>query len=165
MSVHLEIHCCKFYNQDIQVQHTYFLVIPRDDTISIEVQLDQSAEINEEKINALEMELWNKQYHITSILGYLASISYNPWDRDVYRGFAKMCDGELKKLVSFHLCLHWVETSLESFLFAWTASWGHSIMTSKCSSCIADGGTFMDNGMTMFGRYHHELVVAQDYFE
>ena len=119
----------------------------------------------EEKINALEMELWNKQYHITSILGYLASISYNPWDRDVYRGFAKMCDGELKKLVFFHLCLHWVETSLESFLFAWTASWGHSIMTSKCSSCIADGGTFMDNGMTMFGRYHHELVVAQDYFE
>ena len=30
----------------------------------------------EEKINALEMELWNKQYHITSILGYLSSISY-----------------------------------------------------------------------------------------
>ena len=55
----------------------------------------------EEKINALEMELWNKQYHITSILGYLASISYNPWDRDVYRGFAKMCDGELKKTCIF----------------------------------------------------------------
>ena len=34
----------------------------------------------EEKINELEMELWNKRY-ITSILGYLASISYNPWDR------------------------------------------------------------------------------------
>ena len=35
----------------------------------------------EEKINELEMELWNKRYYITSILGYLASISYNPWDR------------------------------------------------------------------------------------
>lgn len=46
------------------------------------------------KINELEMELWNKQYHITFILGYLASISYNPWDRAVYRGFAKMCDNE-----------------------------------------------------------------------
>ena len=46
------------------------------------------------KINELEMELWNKQYHITSILGNLASISYNPWDRAVYRGFGKMCDNE-----------------------------------------------------------------------
>ena len=47
-----------------------------------------------DKINELEMELWNKQYRITSILGYLASISYNPWDRDVYRGFVRMCDDE-----------------------------------------------------------------------
>ena len=27
------------------------------------------------KINELEMELWNKRYYITSILGYLSSIS------------------------------------------------------------------------------------------
>ena len=49
---------------------------------------------SKKKINELEMELRNKQYHSTSILGYLASISYNPWDRAVYRGFAKMCDNE-----------------------------------------------------------------------
>ena len=60
MSVDLEIHCCKFYNQDIQVQRTYFLVIPRDDTISIEVQLDQSAEINEETIKPWTNQPW---YH------------------------------------------------------------------------------------------------------
>ena len=48
----------------------------------------------QEKINELEMELWNKRYYITSILGYLASISYNPWDRAVYRGFINMCDDE-----------------------------------------------------------------------
>ena len=29
----------------------------------------------EEKINELEMELWKKRYDITSILGYLSSIS------------------------------------------------------------------------------------------
>ena len=46
----------------------------------------------EEKINELEMELWNKRYYITSILGYLASISYNPWDRAVYRGFVNIFD-------------------------------------------------------------------------
>ena len=45
----------------------------------------------EEKINQLELELWNKEYYITSILGYLSSICYNPWDRAVYTGFRKMC--------------------------------------------------------------------------
>lgn len=48
----------------------------------------------EEKTNELEMELWNKRYYITSILGYLSSISYNPWDSAVYRGFVNMCDDE-----------------------------------------------------------------------
>ena len=45
----------------------------------------------EEKINQLELELWNKEYYITSILGYLSSICYNPWDRAVYTGFRNMC--------------------------------------------------------------------------
>lgn len=45
----------------------------------------------EERIINLEMELWNKRYYISSMLNYLASISYNPWDRDVYKGFTHMC--------------------------------------------------------------------------
>ena len=49
----------------------------------------------EEKINELEMELWNKRYYIKSILGYLSSISYNPWDRVVYKSFfERICDDE-----------------------------------------------------------------------
>ena len=56
-----------------------------------------------EKINELEMELWNKRYYITSILGYLASISYNPWNRAVYRGFVNMCDDEWKTCTFFFL--------------------------------------------------------------
>ena len=87
----------------------------------------------EEKINALEMELWNKQYHITSILGYLASISYNPWDRDVYRGFAKMCDGEFKKT-----CI---------FPFVFTLGWNITGILSLCMNCFM--GSF-DNDIEMF---------------
>ena len=44
----------------------------------------------EEKIN--ELELWNKEYYITSILRYLRSIPYNPWDTAIYSGFKRMCN-------------------------------------------------------------------------
>lgn len=46
------------------------------------------------KINKLELELWNKEYYITSILRYLRSISYNPWDTAIYSGFERMCNEE-----------------------------------------------------------------------
>ena len=46
----------------------------------------------EEKIN--ELELWNKEYYITSILRYLRSISYNPWDTAISSGFERMCNKE-----------------------------------------------------------------------
>ena len=48
----------------------------------------------EGKINQLEFEFWNKEYYTPSILGYLSSISYNPWDRAVYKGFERMCNEE-----------------------------------------------------------------------
>lgn len=32
MDIDLELHCCKFYNEDIKVLHTYFLVIPEEKT-------------------------------------------------------------------------------------------------------------------------------------
>ena len=44
----------------------------------------------EEKIN--ELELWNKEYYITSILRYLRSIPHNPWDTAIYSGFERMCN-------------------------------------------------------------------------
>ena len=46
----------------------------------------------EEKVN--ELELWNKEYYITSILRSLRSISYNPWDTAIYSGFERMCNEE-----------------------------------------------------------------------
>ena len=30
LDIDLELYCCKFYDKDIKVKHTYFLVIPAD---------------------------------------------------------------------------------------------------------------------------------------
>ena len=37
----LELYCCKFYDKDIEVKHTYFLIIPADkDNTTIDVNYD-----------------------------------------------------------------------------------------------------------------------------
>ena len=37
----LELYCCKFYDKDIKVKHTYFLIIPADkDNTTIDVNYD-----------------------------------------------------------------------------------------------------------------------------
>ena len=30
LDIDLELYCCKFYDEDIKVKHTYFLIIPAD---------------------------------------------------------------------------------------------------------------------------------------
>ena len=87
MDIDLEIHCCKFYNQDIQVQHTYFLIIPgEEDTTSIEVQLDPSTEINEEPIKFWTNQPWYhhcvvEKYHMTEPKNKLPVSKKNPFKR------------------------------------------------------------------------------------
>ena len=46
------------------------------------------------KINKLELELWNKEYYIRSIISFLRDISHNPWDKAIYSGFERMCNEE-----------------------------------------------------------------------
>ena len=46
----------------------------------------------EEEINKLNIELWNKEYYIRSILDFLKDISNNPWDIPVHKGFRSMCN-------------------------------------------------------------------------
>ena len=46
---------------------------------------------HEETVNALKMELWNKNSYIQVLLDYLASISRSPWDMEVCRVFVRMC--------------------------------------------------------------------------
>ena len=38
LAIDLELYCCKFYDRDIHVKHTYFLVVPTDkDNTSIDI--------------------------------------------------------------------------------------------------------------------------------
>ena len=87
MNIDLELHCCKFYNEDIKVLHTYFLVIPEEkDTTSIEVQLDPSAEITEETIKPSTDQPWYhhcviEKYHMTEPKNKLPVSKKNPFKR------------------------------------------------------------------------------------
>ena len=45
-----------------------------------------------EEINKLNIELWNKEYYIRSILDFLKDISHNPRDIPVHNGFRSMCN-------------------------------------------------------------------------
>ena len=43
LDIDLELYCCKFYDKDIKVKHTYFLIIPADknnNTINVTFDLD-----------------------------------------------------------------------------------------------------------------------------
>ena len=43
LDLDLELYCCKFYDKDIEVKHTYFLIIPADKdntTINLTFDLD-----------------------------------------------------------------------------------------------------------------------------
>ena len=33
LDIDLELYCCKFYDKNIHVKHTYFLIIPTDKTV------------------------------------------------------------------------------------------------------------------------------------
>ena len=45
----LELYCCKFYDKDIEVKHTYFLIIPADkDNTTINVTFDLDAQPTDE---------------------------------------------------------------------------------------------------------------------
>ena len=41
--VDLQLYCCKFYNQDVEVQHTYLLAIPgKNDSLTFRINFDQT---------------------------------------------------------------------------------------------------------------------------
>ena len=56
----LELYCCKFYDKDIEVKHTYFLIIPADkDNTTINVTFDLEAQPTDETVK----QWLNQPYH------------------------------------------------------------------------------------------------------
>ena len=68
MNIDLQIYCCKFYDKDIKVKHSYFLIIPgQKDTTTFRINFDQTAEPNEEAVKHWINQPW---YHHTVIEKY-----------------------------------------------------------------------------------------------
>ena len=46
-TIDLQLYCCKFYNEEVEVKHTYLLLIPgQRDTTTFRINFDQTAEPN-----------------------------------------------------------------------------------------------------------------------
>ena len=49
--IDLDLYCCKFYDKDIEVEHTYFLIIPADkDNTTINLTFDLDAQPTDETV-------------------------------------------------------------------------------------------------------------------
>ena len=68
LDIDLELYCCKFYDKDIKVKHTYFLVIPADkDNITINVTFDLDTQPRNETVKQWLNQAW---YHHSVIEKY-----------------------------------------------------------------------------------------------
>ena len=64
----LELYCCKFYDKDIEVKHTYFLIIPTDkDNTTIHINYDLDAQPSNETVKHWLQQPW---YHHSVIEKY-----------------------------------------------------------------------------------------------
>ena len=54
LDIDLELYCCKFYDKNIHVKHTYFLIIPTDkDNTTIHINYDLDAQPNNETVKTV----------------------------------------------------------------------------------------------------------------
>ena len=49
LDIDLELYCCKFYDKDIEVKHTYFLIIPTDKD-NTTIHINPKAQPNNETV-------------------------------------------------------------------------------------------------------------------
>ena len=88
MDIDLQIYYCKSYDKDIEVKHTYFLIIPgQKDTSTFRINFDQTAEPNEETVKHWINQPW---YHHDTW-----KISYD----STYKKSACIKDKSLQKIV------------------------------------------------------------------
>ena len=66
--VDLELYCCKFYDKDIEVKHTYFLIIPTDkDNTSIDINYNPNVQPINDAVKQWLRQSW---YHHSVIEKY-----------------------------------------------------------------------------------------------
>lgn len=91
--VDLQLYCCKFYNQDVEVQHTYLLAIPgKNDSLTFRINFDQTAEPNEETLKLWTSQPWYyhsivDKYHMVNPVDKLPETKRNPFERQWTRWF------------------------------------------------------------------------------
>ena len=83
----IDLYHCKFYNKDIIVKHTYFLIIPgQKDNKTFRVNFDQTAEPNEQTVKRWINQPWynhtiNEKYHMIQPTNSLPVSKTNPFKR------------------------------------------------------------------------------------
>ena len=86
---------CKFYNKEIEVKHTYLLLIPgQKDTTTFRINFDQTAEPNEETLKYWTSQPWYhhciiEKYHMIQPTNRLLESSQNPFERQWTRWLKK----------------------------------------------------------------------------
>ena len=83
----LELYCCKFYDKNIHVKHTYFLIVPTDkDNTTIHFNYDLDAQPNNETVKQWLQQSWYhhsviEKYHLIQPKHSLPVSSINPFKR------------------------------------------------------------------------------------
>ena len=86
-TIDLQLHCCKFYNKEVEVKHTYLLLITgHKDTTTFRINFDQTAELNEETVNhwksqPLYQHCIIEKYHMIQPPNRLPESGKNPFER------------------------------------------------------------------------------------
>ena len=87
LDMDLELYCCKFYDKNIHVKHTYFLIIPTDkDNTTIHINYDLDAQPNNETLKQWLQQSWYhhsviEKYRLIQPKNSLPVSSKNPFKR------------------------------------------------------------------------------------
>lgn len=86
-TIDLQLYCCKFYNKEVEIKHTYLLFIPgQKDTTTFRINFDQTTEPNEETVNHWKSQPWHQhciieKYHMLQPPNKLPDSGKNPFER------------------------------------------------------------------------------------
>ena len=86
--IDLDLYCCKFYNNDIEIKHTYFLLIPthKDDTtfrIIFDSNVNPSAETVKHWANQPQYpHCVVEKFHMVQTISKLPENNHNPFERN-----------------------------------------------------------------------------------